>query len=90
MAVGRPDGACGRADQGQLSGPEGPGRGRRGPEKAALAVAHSILVIAWQFLTSDQPYLGLENTCRGLRLVAEIPTTQWAIVGSTLGCLIAG
>jgi len=45
-------------------------------------------VIAWQFLPSDQPYLGPENTCRGLRVVAEIPT-QWAIVASTLAAFIA-
>jgi transposase len=30
-------------------------RGRRGPKKPALAVAHSILVIAWHLLTSGQP-----------------------------------
>ena len=34
-------------------------RGRRGPKKAALAVAHSILVIAWHLLTSGQPYTDL-------------------------------
>jgi hypothetical protein len=58
VAVGHPGGACGRADQGQLSGPVGPGRRRRGPEKAALAVAHSILVIAWQFLPATSPISG--------------------------------
>lgn len=31
-------------------------RGRRGPKKAAVAVAHSILVIAWHLLTTNQPY----------------------------------
>jgi transposase len=30
-------------------------RGRRGPKKAALAVAHSILVIAWHLLTRGEP-----------------------------------
>ena len=40
--------------------PSTPGcRGRRGPKKAALAVAHSILVIAWHLLTSGQPYTDL-------------------------------
>jgi transposase len=34
-------------------------RGRRGPKKAALAVAHSILVIAWHLLTSGEPYTDL-------------------------------
>lgn len=31
-------------------------RGRRGPKKAAVAVGHSILVIAWHLLTRDEPY----------------------------------
>jgi transposase len=31
-------------------------RGRRGPNKAAVAVAHSILVIAYHMLDSNQPY----------------------------------
>ena len=31
-------------------------RSRRGPGKAAIAVAHSILVIAWHLLTRDEPY----------------------------------
>jgi transposase len=30
-------------------------RGRRGPKKAALAVAHSILVIAWHLLSRGEP-----------------------------------
>jgi transposase len=34
-------------------------RGRRGPKKAALAVAHSILVIAWHLLTRGEPYADL-------------------------------
>jgi transposase len=34
-------------------------RGRRGPKKAALAVAHSILVIAWHLLSSGEPYTDL-------------------------------
>ncbi|HET7517238.1 MAG TPA: IS110 family transposase [Actinomycetes bacterium] len=34
-------------------------RGRRGPKKAALAVAHSILVIAWHLLTRGEPYTDL-------------------------------
>jgi transposase len=34
-------------------------RGRRGPKKAALAVAHSILVIAWHLLSRGEPYTDL-------------------------------
>lgn len=34
-------------------------RPRRGPNKAAVAVAHSILVIAWHILTSGEPYRDL-------------------------------
>jgi transposase len=34
-------------------------RGRRGPKKAALAVAHSILVITWHLLTNGEPYTDL-------------------------------
>jgi transposase len=31
-------------------------RGRRGPKRAAVAVGHSILVVAWHLLVRDQPY----------------------------------
>ncbi len=34
-------------------------RGRRGPKKAAVAVGHSILVIAWHLLSRGQPYSDL-------------------------------
>jgi hypothetical protein len=34
-------------------------KGRRGHEKAIVAVAHSILVIAWHLLTRNQPYTDL-------------------------------
>jgi transposase len=34
-------------------------RGRRGPKKAALAVAHSILVIAWHLLSRGEAYTDL-------------------------------
>jgi transposase len=34
-------------------------RGRRGPKKAAVAVGHSILVIAWHLLTRAEPYSDL-------------------------------
>ena len=32
-------------------------RGRRGPNKAAVAVAHSILVIAWHVIATGEPYV---------------------------------
>lgn len=31
-------------------------RGRRGPQKAAVAVGHSILVIAWHLLATGETY----------------------------------
>lgn len=31
-------------------------RGRRGPQRAAVAVGHSILVIAWHLLSTGEPY----------------------------------
>ena len=34
-------------------------RGRRGPGKATMAVAHSILVIAWHLLSRGEPYTDL-------------------------------
>jgi transposase len=34
-------------------------KGRRGHHKAIVAVAHSILVIAWHLLTRNQPYSDL-------------------------------
>jgi transposase len=34
-------------------------RGRRGPKQGAVAVAHSILVIAWHLLTRHEPYTDL-------------------------------
>lgn len=37
-------------------------RGRRGPKKAAVAVGHSILVIAYHVLDRDQPYAELGET----------------------------
>ncbi|MPZ92865.1 MAG: transposase [Actinobacteria bacterium] len=37
-------------------------RGRRGPKKAAVAVGHSILVIAYHVLDRNQPYTELGET----------------------------
>ena len=82
-----PGGACGRADQGsdlaQYARGEGAESREGGPGRCPLDLGDRLAVPP-----SDQPYLGPENTCRGLRVVAEIPT-QWGIVASTLGCLIA-
>jgi transposase len=46
--------------QGQLPGRSvRPAAGSPGPKKAALAVAHSILVIAWYLLSRGEPYSDL-------------------------------
>jgi transposase len=53
---------------------------RRGAGRAQVAVAHSMLVIAWHLLTKDQPYQDLGNDwltrrnseARARRLVAEL------------------
>ena len=56
-------------------------RGRRGPQRAAVAVGHSILVIAWHLLTTGEPYTDLggdyfdkrrNSTARQRRLVAQL------------------
>jgi transposase len=56
-------------------------RGRRGPQRAAVAVGHSILVIAWHLLTNGEPYndLGADyfdrrrnSNRRQRRLVAQL------------------
>ena len=56
-------------------------RGRRGPQRAAVAVGHSILVIAWHLLTTGEPYNDLggdyfdrrrNSTARQRRLVAQL------------------
>lgn len=56
-------------------------RGRRGPKKAAVAVGHSILVIAWHLLSTGQPYTDLggdyfdkrrTSTAHQRRLVAQL------------------
>jgi hypothetical protein len=56
-------------------------RGRRGPKKAALAVAHSILVIAWHLLSRGEPYtdLGADYFWCGAKQVA-IPSPLAALV----------
>jgi transposase len=56
-------------------------RGRRGPQRAAVAVGHSILVIAWHLLTTGEPYNDLghdyfdrrrNSTARQRRLIAQL------------------
>lgn len=56
-------------------------RSRRGPQRAAVAVGHSILVIAWHLLSTGEPYQDLGNdyfnrrrntTARQRRLVAQL------------------
>jgi len=56
-------------------------RTRRGPQRAAVAVGHSILVIAWHLLTAGEPYQDLSgdyfdkrrnSAARQRRLVAAL------------------
>jgi transposase len=56
-------------------------RGRRGPQRAAVAVGHSILVIAWHLLTTGEPYNDLggdyfdrrrNSVARQRRLVGQL------------------
>ncbi|MGQ0826438.1 MAG: IS110 family transposase, partial [Actinomycetota bacterium] len=56
-------------------------RGRRGPQRAAVAVGHSILVICWHLLSTAEPYNDLGNDyfdkrhnspARQRRLVAQL------------------
>jgi transposase len=56
-------------------------RSRRGPQRATVAVGHSILVIAWHLLTTGEPYNDLggdyfdrrkNSTARQRRLVAQL------------------
>ena len=58
-------------------------RGRRGPQRAAVAVGHSILVIAWHLLTNGEPYNDLggdyfdkrrSTAARQRRLVTQLET----------------
>ncbi|MFZ1307654.1 MAG: transposase, partial [Candidatus Microthrix parvicella] len=56
-------------------------RYRRGPQRAAVAVGHSILVVAWHLLTNGEPYNDLggdyfdkqrNSAARQRRLVAQL------------------
>jgi transposase len=75
-------GARGRADQGQLPGrPVRPAAGSSGSQEGPLAVAHSILVIAWHLLSRGEPYtdLGADYFWCGAKQVA-IPSPLAALV----------
>ncbi len=73
--------AAGRSKGTYLGAHYGRIRGRRGPKKAAVAVGHSILVIAWHLLSTGQTYTDLggdyfdslrTSTAHQRRLVAQL------------------
>ncbi len=73
--------AAGRSKNTYLSAHYARIRGRRGPGRAAVAVGHSILVIAWHLLSTGEPYdeLGGDyfdkrrtSTAHQRRLVAQL------------------
>jgi hypothetical protein len=55
-------------------------RGRRGPQRAAVAVGHAILVIVWHLLSTGEPYNDIgdyfdrrrNSLARQRRLVAQL------------------
>ena len=53
-------------------------RGRRGPKKAALAVAHSILVIAWHLLSHGEPDTDLGPTTSSSARPIRPTGTAWS------------
>lgn len=73
--------AAGRSKNTYLSAQYAQIRGRRGPQRAAVAVGHSILVIAWHLLSTGETYNDLGNDyfekrrnspARQRRLVAQL------------------
>ncbi len=73
--------AAGRTKDTYLAAQYAQIRSRRGPQRAAVAVGHSILVIAWHLLTTGEPYNDLggdyfdrrrNSTARQRRLVAQL------------------
>ncbi len=73
--------AAGRSKDTYLAAQYAQIRGRRGPQRAAVAVGHSILVIAWHLLTTGEPYNDLggdyfdkrrNSAARQRRLVAQL------------------
>jgi len=73
--------AAGRTKDTYLAAQYAQIRSRRGPQRAAVAVGHSILVIAWHLLTTGETYNDLggdyfdqrrNSTARQRRLVAQL------------------
>ena len=73
--------AAGRTKNTYLAAQYAQIRGRRGPQRAAVAVGHSILVICWHLLTNGEPYNDLgsdyfdrrrNSNTRQRRLVAQL------------------
>ncbi len=73
--------AAGRTKNTYLAAQYAQIRGRRGSQRAAVAVGHSILVIAWHLLTNGEPYQDLggdyfdkrrNSQARQRRLVAQL------------------
>ena len=73
--------AAGRSKDTYLSAQYARIRGRRGPGRAAVAVGHSILVIAWHLLSTGETYTDLggdyfdkrrNSTAHQKRLVAQL------------------
>jgi transposase len=73
--------AAGRSKNTYLAAQYAQIRGRRGPQRAAVAAGHSILVIAWHLLTNGEPYNDLgsdyfdrrrNSNTRQRRLVAQL------------------
>jgi len=73
--------AAGRTKDTYLAAQYAQIRGRRGSQRAAVAVGHSILVIAWHLLSTGEPYNDLggdyfdkhrNNAARQRRLVAQL------------------
>jgi transposase len=57
-------------------------KGRRGHKRAIVAVAHSILVIAWHLLTRNQPYTDLGATPSWSVSTARRTRTGWSASSS--------
>lgn len=73
--------AAGRSKNTYLAAHYAQIRGRRRPQRAAVAVGHSILAIAWHLLTNGEPYQDLggdyfdrrrNSDARQRRLVAQL------------------
>ena len=67
--------AAGRTKNTYLAAQYAQIRGRRGPQRAAVAVGHSILVIAWHLLTNGEPYNDLGGDYFDKRRNSDGPAT---------------